>query len=90
VKLLDFAAKSEVILVGVHDESKYFELRDLPQLINTVGEWNQFVAAYAGILKDQAAQVGVQVESVITGFPDFEHLEVAGLAKLRQGLGKND
>jgi len=90
VKLLDFAAKSEVILVGVHDESKYFELRDLQQLVNTVGEWNQFVAAYAGILKDQAAQVGVQVESVITGFPDFEHLEAAGLAKLRQGLGKSN
>lgn len=89
VKLLDIAAKSELILVGVHDESKYFELRDAKELVNTVGEWNQFIAAYAGMFKDQAEQGGFTIESIITGFPDFEHLEAKGLDQLRERLNNN-
>ena len=71
MKLLDVAAKSELVLVGVHDESKYYELRDAKELVNCVGEWNQFIAAFAGMFKDQAEKDGISVESAITGFPRF-------------------
>jgi hypothetical protein len=40
------------------------------------------IAAFAGILKDQAGKNGVVVESAIAGFANFEHLEAKGLARL--------
>lgn len=60
-----------MVLVGVHNESKCFELCDAKELVTTVGGWKEFIAANAGIFKDQAAKVGMHVESVITDFPDF-------------------
>lgn len=89
VKLLDLAAQSELIRVDVHDESKYFERRDAKQLINTVGEWNQFIAAQVGMFQDQAEQAGMTFESAITGFADFEHLEAKGCDQLRKRQNKS-
>jgi hypothetical protein len=84
VKLLDFASNSRLMTVEVHDESDYWELRDPKQLVNTVGDWNQFVAAFAGTIKDLAEREGTTVEAAIAGFPNFEHLEAKGLDRLSQ------
>jgi hypothetical protein len=84
VKLLDVAAALDRMTVDVHDESHYWERRDPKELVNTVGEWNEFIAAYAGKLKDLAERNGITVESAIAGFPNFEHLEAKGPDRLRQ------
>src|SRR5206468_1147437 len=52
VKLLDIAAASIGMTVAVDDESGYWERRDPKELVNTVGDWNQFVAAFARTIKD--------------------------------------
>jgi hypothetical protein len=83
-RLLELMRSTELVTVDVRDESHYWEHRDLKQLVNTVGEWNQFIAAFAGVLKDQGEQNGVAVESVIAGFPNFERLEAKGLDHLRE------
>jgi hypothetical protein len=47
-----------------------------------VGEWDEFIAAFAGMLKDAAGKSGVVMESAIAGFANFEHLEAKGLERL--------
>jgi hypothetical protein len=83
VKLLDLAARLDHLTVDVDDESLFWEHRDPKELVNTVGDWNQFVAAFAGSLKDLAQTEGVAVEAAIASFPNFEHLEAKGLDRLR-------
>lgn len=76
IKLLDHA-KSLGILDGVSDEGDFWEHRDVRALAQSVGEWNQMIAAFAGQVKDW---YDGDVESAITDFPDFEHLEARGRA----------
>ncbi len=84
VKLLDFIKKTGLAQVEVSDEGEYWEKRDLGALAREVGEWNEFIAAFSGMLKDAAGQNGMIVESAIAGFANFEHLEARGLERLEQ------
>ena len=51
---------------------------DVKALVEEVGEWNEMIAAMAGAFKDAAQAEGLSVESPISAFPDFEHLEFRG------------
>jgi hypothetical protein len=77
IKMLDHA-KSLGILEDVSDEGDFWQDRDVRDLAQQVGQWNEMIAAFAGGLKDL---LGDQVDSKITKFPDFEHLEAAGRGK---------
>ena len=89
VRLLDFAAAMGQMTVEVSDESNYWERRDPKELVNTVGDWNEFVAAFAGTIKDLAEREGVAVEAAIAGFPNFEHLEAKGMERLNRPQNDN-
>lgn len=82
VKLLDFAKATGLISVDVSDEGDYWEHRDIKKLGREVGNWNEMIAALSGQLQDIAGQEGVALESAIAQFPNFEHLEAKGVAKL--------
>ena len=43
-----------------------------------VGDWNEMIAATFGALSDAAGGSSLGVESPISAFPDFEHLEFKG------------
>jgi len=75
IRMLDHA-KSLGILEDVSDEGDFWENRDVRALAQQVGHWNEMVAAFVGGLNDM---LGDQVESEITKYPDFEHLEARGL-----------
>ena len=66
----------------VHDESDYWEHRDVRKLAENVGEWNEMVAAVAGKIKD--AGVGALIQAPITQFANFEHLEAKGRDKRKK------
>ncbi len=87
VKLLDAARATEGITVDVDDESHYWDHRQLQLLIEAVDNYNQFVAAFSGIVKDQFEGDGISVEAPIAGFPNFEHLEAKGRDRL---FGRDD
>jgi hypothetical protein len=76
VKLLD-CAQSLGLVQDVCDEGDYWTKRDVQALAREVGEWNTMIAAFAGQMLDQ---LGDQVASAITAFPNFEHLEARGRA----------
>jgi len=76
IKLLD-RAKELGILAGVSDEGEFWDKRDIPALAREVGDWNEAIAAFAGQMKDW---LGDDVQSAITAFPNFEHLEAKGRA----------
>jgi hypothetical protein len=48
-------------------------------LVEEVGRWNQGIAGLVGQMKDLVSG-GRNVQSEITRFPDFEHLEAKGRA----------
>ena len=75
IKLLDHA-KSLGILDSVSDEGDFWENRNIRALAESVGEWNEMIAKFAGELKDQLGSKNVEAE--ITKFPNFEHLEADG------------
>ena len=77
IRVLDHA-RSLGIEVEVDDEGDFWKNRDIKSLASQVGQWNEMIAAFAGQLKDQ---LGTNVDSQITKFPDFEHLEAAGRGK---------
>jgi hypothetical protein len=81
IKLLDFARRTGLIGVEVLDEGHYWQNRDLRRLVREVGEWNETVAAVVGLLRP-ALEAHGKVTAPVTGFPDFEHLEAKGLARL--------
>ena len=83
IKLLDFAKSTGLLQVEVSDEGGYWEGRTLEALAREVGQWNEFIAAMAGQMKDAAGNSGVTVESAIAGFANFEHLEAKGLERLQ-------
>lgn len=84
VKMLDFAGRTELMTIEVHDEGGYWDQRDLGKLAREVGDWNEFIAAFSGMLKDAADHEGIVVESAISGFANFEHLEAKGLQSLQR------
>ena len=77
IRMLDYA-RSLGILEDVSDEGDFWKNRDVRALAQQVGQWNEMIAAFTGELKDL---LGAQVDSQITKFPDFEHLEAAGRGK---------
>ena len=81
IKILDFIKATELAKVEVSDEGGYFEQRDVKALVQEVGEWNEFIAGFTGELRDA---IGPQLEAAITSFPNFEHLEARGLARLEK------
>jgi len=74
VAVLDYA-NDLGILTAVDDEGDYWVNRDVPALVQTVGSWNEMVAGLAGQMKDL---VGPALQSHITSYPNFEHLEAKG------------
>ncbi len=77
VAMLDYA-KTLGMLESVSDEGGYWEQRSLEALVKEIGEWNQFIAAFAGQLKDALSGGPGKLVSEITRFPNFEHLEAVG------------
>jgi hypothetical protein len=53
---------------------------DVKALVEEVGEWNTMIAATFGAINDvvRACDSSLHMDSPITGFPDFEHLEFKG------------
>ena len=74
VKLLD-EAKTLGLIENVVDEGEFWEQRNVAELANEVGEWNQMLAGFVGTLKDE---FGEDFVAPITDYPDFEHLEAKG------------
>jgi hypothetical protein len=87
VRLLDLAVATNMVTVDVDDESGYWTTRDPKDLVDTVGNWNEFIAAFAGSIKDTAERQGMTIEAAIAGFPNFEHLEAKGLERLNRPQG---
>lgn len=81
IKILDFIKATKLATVEVSDEGGYFDQRDVKALVQEVGEWNEFIAGFTGQLRDA---IGPQLEAAITSFPNFEHLEARGLARLEK------
>jgi hypothetical protein len=77
VALLDAAVRLG-FAVEVDDEGEYWGKRDVAALARTVGDWDRFVAALGGALKDSAEREGISFIAPILGRPDFESLEAAG------------
>ncbi len=79
VELLDAAAE-----IGLHtritDESRYATHRNLDQLRQEIGEWNEFIAGGIGRLKDA---LGGEADAPITEYPNYEHLEAKGRSKAK-------
>ena len=73
-RLLDHA-KELGILKSVSDEGEFFENRDIPALVNTVDDWNAFVAAGVGAFDELTGGKSV---APIKEFPNFEYLEAQG------------
>jgi hypothetical protein len=73
-RMLDHA-KEFGMAVEVSDEGEFFDKRDVPALVKSIGEWNQLIAGFVGALTDA---VGRNVEAPIRSFPNFEHLEAKG------------
>ena len=78
IALLD-QAKALGCLAEVSDEGDFWEQRDVQALVPEIESWNGMLAAFAGQLKDA---LGDGVQAPITEYPNFEHLEQAGLAEL--------
>ena len=53
---------------------------DVKALVQEVGEWNEMIAATFGAINDMLKASGspLALESPISAFPDFEHLEFKG------------
>lgn len=63
--------------VTVYDEGEFWTKRNVKALAETIGQWDQMLAAMFGAMKD-ASPEGV-LESPIQNRADFEHLEMKGL-----------
>ena len=58
---------------------------DVKALVKEVGEWNEMIAVQFGAINDvlKASGSALTLESPISAFPDFEHLEFKGPAESR-------
>ncbi len=74
--------------VTVNDESDYFEKRVVHGLVKAIGEWDQLIAGFGGVLKDAAESAGMKLEAPIFDRKDFEQLEAKGQSQLPPGFGK--
>ena len=77
VALLDVAAELG-ILGEVSDEGDYWEGRSIEQLTERVNRYNRLVAGFVGAMRDAVEDVGGDpgaLQSEITKYPNFEHLE---------------
>jgi hypothetical protein len=86
IAMLD-SAKRLGFEVEVNDESHYWEKRDIQALVKEIGQWDAFIAAFAGALKDTADAKGMTLESPITQRKDSDHLEAAGQSMIPPGMG---
>ena len=79
VAMLD-KAKELGVLKWVSDEGHFWEKRNVPALVKQIGEWNAFVAGFAGAMKDAIGRAvpGAELVSPIMERPDFEDLEMKG------------
>jgi hypothetical protein len=85
ISILDFINATKLARVEVSDEGDYWKQRDVKALVQEVGQWNELIAGFTNELRQA---IGPELESAITNFPNFEHLEAKGLerlAKLRRG-----
>ena len=82
VRLLD-AAGELGLKPDVLDESGYWKHRRVEVLVEEIGRWNQGTAALVGRIKDMLGG-GKEVQSEITRFPDYEHLEAKGRQMIRR------
>lgn len=82
IAMLD-KARALGCLDKVSDEGHFWDNRDLKTLMAEIGSWNEMIAAFGGVLKEMA---GVEVQSAITEFPNFEQLEAAGQDKIPAGM----
>jgi hypothetical protein len=71
--------------ISVMDEGDYYTKRDVKELAKEVGEWDNMIASFGGLLKDVAESTGAQIEAQIFDRPDFEHLEMKGQDKIKEG-----
>lgn len=86
VAMLD-AAKKLGFAVECNDEGGYWEKRDVQDLVKEIGQWDAFIAAFGGALKDATESTGLTIEAPITERKDFEKLEAEGQSLLPPGLG---
>ena len=87
IALLD-KAKELGCLAQVNDEGGFWEKRNVQQLAQQVGSWNEMLAALAGKLQDLAGSGPAAIEAPIAGYADFERLEAAGQERLPPGFEK--
>jgi len=73
-RMLDYA-KELGILKSVSDEGDFFDNRDIPALVNTIADWNAFIATGVGAFDEL---IGSKAVAPIKEFPNFEHLEAQG------------
>ena len=77
VQLLDAAA--ELGMLGeVVDEGGYWQSRSVEQLTGQVNRHNRLIAGFVGAMRDTVENAGgnpKSLQSEITRYPDFEHLE---------------
>lgn len=85
VAMLD-AAKRLGFNVDVNDEGFYWERRNVADLVKQIGEWDSFLAGFAGALKDAAESKGMAIQSPIMDRKDFERLEAQGQPMLPAGF----
>src|SRR5208283_4259765 len=81
IAILDYA-KQIGFEVKVNDEGGFWEKRDVQALCKQLVEYNEFIAAFGGLLKDATAGEGAKIEGPIFSNPEFERLEAKGRAKL--------
>ncbi|MES2177074.1 MAG: hypothetical protein V4550_04350 [Gemmatimonadota bacterium] len=74
VALLDHAVSLGVD-VTVHDETHYWETRDISRLLAELGAMNRLIAAFAGKLADRLGD-DRSIQAPIFEHPEFEHLEM--------------
>ena len=86
IAMLD-AAKKLGFEVDCNDEGGYWEKRDIRALVKEIGQWDAFIAGFAGALKDAGEQAGFSLAAPITERMDFEHLEAAGQTMIPPGMG---
>jgi hypothetical protein len=86
VAMLD-AAKKMGFEVDCNDEGGYWQKRDIRALVKEIGQWDAFIAGFAGALKDASEQAGLSLASPITERMDFERLEAAGQTMIPPGMG---
>jgi hypothetical protein len=75
IGMLD-SAKHLGILKEVSDESDYWKNRSIEKLVKSIGEWDIFIAKFAGQLKDSVTNQGMSIEAPILNRSNFEQLEI--------------